>query len=142
MTHTYTPAELRKMVADATPIPWSVPGQPDKVCAEGYTANGWAKVIVTVQDKSWMPPVECFANAHLMAQSPTIALALADALEEVARLREGILSGIGPDLGAETEEPSLQNIIFRHYLRWMNDNAALAITDRYLAALTRKGDAE
>ncbi len=88
MTHTYTPAELRKMVADATPGPWSVPGQPDKVCAEGYTANGWAKVIVTVQDKAWMPPVECFANAHLMAQSPTIALALADALEEVARLRE------------------------------------------------------
>ena len=47
--------------------PWSVPGQPDKICAEGYTRNGMAKTIATVSTPAWMGDTEPWANACFIA---------------------------------------------------------------------------
>lgn len=47
--------------------PWSVPGQPDKICAEGYTRNGMAKTIATVSTPAWMGDAEPWANACFIA---------------------------------------------------------------------------
>ena len=56
-----------------TPGPWSIPGQPDKICAEGFTRNGAAKAIATAHTPSWMAGSEPWANAHLIAAAPTMA---------------------------------------------------------------------
>lgn len=63
-----------------TPGPWSVPGQPDKVCAEGYTRNGWAKVIATAHTPAWMNADEPWANANLIAAAPDLYAALEAAM--------------------------------------------------------------
>ncbi len=63
-------------------------------------------------------------NAHLVP-----------GMGEVERLRKAIISDTGPDLGAESREPSLQSIICHHYARWFPENEAIALTDRYLFAL-------
>lgn len=47
--------------------PWSVPGQPDKICTEGYTRNGMAKTIATVSTPAWMGDAEPWANARFIA---------------------------------------------------------------------------
>ena len=64
------------MSGDWTPGPWSVPGPPDKVCAEGYTKNGWAKAVATVHMPTWMHAAEPWANAHLIAAAPDLYAAL------------------------------------------------------------------
>ena len=85
-----TPTEAQALVArlrdGITPGPWEVPGQPDKVCAEGYTKNGTAKTIATVSTPAWMSATEPWANARLIAAAPE----LLDAIEALARaLAEG-----------------------------------------------------
>ena len=47
--------------------PWSVPGQPDKICTEGYTRNGMAKTIATIASPAWMGHAEPWANACFIA---------------------------------------------------------------------------
>ncbi len=117
MTVTYTPAELRKMVADATPVPWKVDGffaADDSWHVHGPKGQWLASVNYDNDPKSEK-------DARLMAQSPTIALALADALEEVARLR-GLVRRVVEDPHWRTCDNTL----------WPD----------LCAALARKGDAE
>ena len=79
------------MYAKWTPGPWAIPGQPDKVCAEGFTRNGAAKVIATVHTPSWMASAEPWSNAHLIAAAPDLYAAL-DAFQMFYPM------GINPDL--------------------------------------------
>lgn len=68
-----TAERLEELLGKVTKGEWSIPAQPDKVCAEGYTKQGAAKVIVEVREKAWMPASEQFANATLIALAPSIA---------------------------------------------------------------------
>ena len=60
-------AEAGNVLEGVTPGPWCVPGQPDKICAEGYTKNGFARTIATVATPSWMGSAEPWANARFIA---------------------------------------------------------------------------
>ena len=62
-----TPEQVAAILKDVTPAPWSIPGQPDKICAEGYTKNGAAKVIATIHTPAWMGDLEPWANACFVA---------------------------------------------------------------------------
>ena len=66
--------------------PWSIPGQPDKICAEGFTRNGAAKAIATAHTPSWMAGSEPWANAHLISAAPDLYAALDDALRKIRKL--------------------------------------------------------
>lgn len=59
---------------------------------------------------------------------------------EVTRLTEALIAEEGPDLGASTREPSLRTILYHYYLPWMMATDARSFADRYIAALTPKGD--
>jgi len=60
--------EMKRDMEAGTPGPWSIPGQPDKVCCDGYTRNGWAKVVATTASPAWMQGGEPFANARRIAR--------------------------------------------------------------------------
>jgi len=94
-------ADLRKMVADATPGPWveffkddggKWTGWPISIEAVSFTD----KVVVRPGGQwpyDWDAGVsqnEAIANARLIAQAPTLATDLADALEREAKLREAL----------------------------------------------------
>lgn len=66
-------AELERLLTQITQGPWSVPGQPDKVCAEGYTAQGRTKTIADCEHRSWMGELDAAANAELIAMAPALA---------------------------------------------------------------------
>lgn len=65
--------KLEELLGKITQGEWAITGQPDKVCAEGYTKQGAARVIVQVQERAWMPAAEQFANAELIALAPSLA---------------------------------------------------------------------
>lgn len=83
-------AEAEAALKGVTPGEWSVPGQPDKVCAEGYTKSGFAKTVATVATPSWMGPNEAWANARFIAFArawvPEAAAALTALSEQNASL--------------------------------------------------------
>lgn len=68
-----TAEQLEELLGKVTQGDWAITGQPDKVCAEGYTKQGAAKVIVEVRDKSWMTATEQASNATLIALAPSLA---------------------------------------------------------------------
>lgn len=60
-------AEAGEVLEGVTAGPWSIPGQPDKICAEGYTKNGFARTIATVATPSWMGSADPWTNARFIA---------------------------------------------------------------------------
>jgi hypothetical protein len=80
-------AEIEADRVDGTPGPWRVPGAPEKICAMGYTKNGAAKTIATVNMPSWMTMGEPFVNARRIARVPAMEDALTALTAENARLR-------------------------------------------------------
>jgi hypothetical protein len=80
---TMTPEELRKMVAAATPGPWTAasPDHPE----QGFFGCGYRLAKMTGgeihRDR---------ANAALASQAPTIAIALADALDLLAKVERDL----------------------------------------------------
>ncbi len=105
-------------------------------------ANAAESAIVNVCRKDPMPTAGRVMEAvdaairALDADQPAAELAhLVPGVAEVERLRAAIISETGPDLGAESREPSLQSIIYHHYARWFPENEAIALTDRYLSAI-------
>jgi hypothetical protein len=81
-------AELRAMVAEATPGPWEVARPPHhagmrEVSGPALTCRGFT--IATDVDAERAARIE--ADARLIAQAPTLATELAAALEREAKLR-------------------------------------------------------
>ncbi len=92
-----TPEALRAMVEAATPGPWAVM-HPEhhfgmiEVCGPRITCWGFTRA--TDVDEAKRSLIQ--GDARLIAAAPTVALALADAKEEIARLREVLLDGSRP----------------------------------------------
>jgi len=85
---TYTAEQLREMVAEATDGPWELDGiaiaggdhRKGDVCLMGEPAQHSSDTARMCDNY--------YANATLVAAAPTIATALADALDEIARQDE------------------------------------------------------
>jgi hypothetical protein len=84
-------AQATAALEGVTDGPWTIPGQPDKICAEGYTKNGAAKTIATVCTPSWMGTSEPWANACFIAFTrqwvPEAAAAITAMSAEAAELK-------------------------------------------------------
>jgi len=117
-----TPEELRKLADDATPGPWELDGiaiagsdhRRGDVCLMGEPAQ-YAGDTADMCD-GWE------ANARLIAQSPTIARDLADALEENARLREALVK--------EKEQLGKELNYWKAYATEMSEGLNEEITER------------
>jgi hypothetical protein len=126
-------AQATAALEGVTDGPWTIPGQPDKICAEGYTKNGAAKTIATVCTPSWMGTSEPWANACF------IAFTRQWVPEAAARI--SALTATVAWLQAEREAHHANPADFRYWEGRYRDEAAEAATLR--ARLARmEGDQE
>lgn len=88
-----TAEQIEELLGKVTQGEWAITGQPDKVCAEGYTKQGAAKVIVEVREKAWMQASEQFANATLISLAPSFARRVI-AAEKLVKATDDLLNDI------------------------------------------------
>jgi len=79
--------EMKRDMDAGTAGPWRIPGQPDKVCCDGYTRHGWAKVVTTASIPAWMQGDEPFANARRIARVPDMEATILDQAATIEALR-------------------------------------------------------
>ena len=88
--------ELRALVAEATAGPWKADiCDPDDVVVWGPQSDFLCNIGHAVQQVGVAFDCDA-ANARLIAQAPTLAADLADALDEIERLRAGQRQADGP----------------------------------------------
>jgi len=79
--------EIKRDMEAGTPGPWIIPGQPDKVCCDGYTRYGGAKVVTTAASPAWMQGDEPFANARRIARVPDMEATIIEQAATIEALR-------------------------------------------------------
>jgi len=86
-----------------------------------------------------LPPYACEYDGHT-TEAKYAGIIEASRQDWSARVQIGAVLqeavSVGPDLGSPSgREPTLQNLIYQHYLTQMTDKAALDMTGRYILAL-------
>lgn len=113
-----TPAEIRALRDAATQGQWSAFDQERDPYSRGMGVTGPERDICNMSNLRFFRD-EAAANAALIAAAPTLATIAADALDEVARLREAIeyvLDGYGlnaPDFKPQPEDDEEDWIVIR-----------------------------